>query len=91
MESQITFNGFPVTFEAIDGEIFISCKGVTGTLSDVDRFFNSKSKHARRFGTSKIRLWNKGFVKIDCLEDTLEKGKEIFNYAKKLKDEQTNS
>jgi hypothetical protein len=74
MNSEITFGNYPVEFSIKDDEVYISCKGVVGTLSQVEGFIKDKFKKLRHyFGKSKIRHWHKGLVKIDCLEDTEEK------------------
>lgn len=91
MDEDITFNGYPVTLEYRDGEVYINCKGVTGTLSDMHKYYKDKSKLTKRFGQSKIRCWHKGLVKIDCLEDTDEQGTKIYELAKKLKDGKTSN
>jgi hypothetical protein len=88
MENQIIFNGYPVVFETINGEVYVTCKGVTGSLRQIENFMKcKKSKRVKYFGESKVRQWNKGLVKIDCLEDTNEKVIEIYKHAKELKNE----
>lgn len=88
MENQLTFNDYPVTMEYKDGEVFITCKSVTGTLTQGHEFLNKSKykKHRYYFGDSKIRSYPNKMVKIDCLTDTLEQFTLIYEQAQKLKD-----
>lgn len=84
MNRELTFGGHPVEFKVIDDEVYITCKGVTGTLTQVENFLKQRGTN-HKFGKSKIRFWRNGMVKIDCLEDTKTKISNLAFHAKKLK------
>jgi len=65
----LTFGGHPIYSEEIDGVIYIEVKGVKGTLTEIESFINAKDRLIRYFGDSKIRNWEKGQIRIDCLTE----------------------
>lgn len=81
----LTFDGNPVTLSYLDGEVYISCKTIKGTLTEIETFFNDRGVNRCFFGGAKIRLWTKKSVRIDCLEDNILKAKIILLKAKTLK------
>lgn len=86
-EDNYTFNGFPVTMQYLDGEVYVTCKGVVGTLSQADKFMENKKNEKFYFGESRIRRYPDKMIKIDCLYDKYSKFVEIYNRAKELKNE----
>jgi hypothetical protein len=88
MDNELTFGGYPIEYKFIDDEIYIVCKGVEGKLSDIEKYLKDKSHIRHYFGKSKIRSWNRGMIKIDCLEETVENFIKMYNYLKELKNEQ---
>jgi len=76
MDEKLEFGGFPIEFSWVDNEVLIHCKGLIGTLLQVDTFLNDNTNKRHFFGTCKIRKWRNHQIKIDCLQDS--KGQ--FNY-----------
>ena len=89
-QKELTFGGYPVTMELIDDEVYITCKGVTGSLEEGDNFLNGPKNKKYYFGVAKIRKTSDKVVKIDCLEDTKEQFILIYKQAKQFKDEYGN-
>jgi hypothetical protein len=87
VEKKLTFAGYPVTMELIDDEVYVTCKGVTGSLSQATAYLEKKKKEKYYFGESRIRSYPDKMVKIDCLMDTFGKFLEIYEQAKKFRDE----
>jgi len=85
MNEDLTFGGHPVEFEVKENEVFITCKGVTGTLTQVNNFLKGRGQN-HKFGQCKIRFWKDRKIRIDCLEDTKVQMKHLQAYAKQLKD-----
>lgn len=86
-KENLTFNKLPVTLTYSNNEVYINCKTITGTLTEMETFFNARGNHLCYFGGAKVRLWNKNSVRIDCLEDNILRVKIILLKAKKLKDD----
>jgi len=86
MKDIITFNSYPMDFKLVGDEVFITCKNVTGTLTQIEKFRNNKLNRRCYFGECKVRNWRNKMVKIDCLEDTREKIELIYKHAKEIKD-----
>jgi hypothetical protein len=82
----LTFGGFPMTFELIDGEVYATCKGVTGSLTQVEKFLKKKDKTRCYFGVARMTGYPNKMVKIDCLKDTKEQLKFLFNHAKQIQE-----
>lgn len=72
VNENLTFGGYPLTFEKKDGEVYITCKGLTGTIKQVNEFFRNKSNSKYYFWSAKIRNFPNKRVKINCLEDFRE-------------------
>ncbi len=87
MDNQLTFGGYPVEFTKQDGEIYITCKGVTGTLTQIEKFLKKKSKTRYKFGNSNIRSYPKKIIRIDCLFDTKQQIEFLYKQAQQLKNE----
>lgn len=87
MNENLTFGGYPVEFKVVDNEVYITCKGVTGTLTQVNNFFKGRGTN-HMFGQSKIRSWRDKMIKIDCLQDTRSQMKYLQTHAKQLKNGQ---
>jgi len=85
MNNQLTFGDYPVYMEVIGEEVFITCKGITGTLTQGHKFLNKEKKTRYYFGVCRIRSYPNKIVKIDCLEDTLTQFLLIYKEALKLK------
>jgi hypothetical protein len=82
----LSFAGYPVTMELIGDEVYVTCKGVTGTLTQARGFIsNSKSGIIHYFGVAKIKRGKEKTVNIDCLNDTMKKFINIYKQAKHLK------
>ncbi len=90
MNNELTFNGFPITFDIVDGEVLITCKGVTATLEQGHLFMNKQGSERCFFGECRIRSYPNKMVKIDCLTDTLENFKTIYKEAQKIKTDYIN-
>lgn len=90
-QKELTFGEFPVTLSLEEGEVYITCKTITGTLTEIETFFNDRGTHRCLFGGAKIRLWSKNAVRIDCLEDNIIQAKIILLKAKQLKHESQQS
>jgi len=73
------FNGFPVNYD-VDSEM-ASCKGVVFSLSDAI----SVSKGGSNLGTAKHVEHLHGYIKIDCLADTLQDFKQLIKTARNVK------
>lgn len=82
---EITFNGHPVTMDLIDDEVYITCKGVVGTLSQAKEYIENKKHGKFYFGEARIRNYPDKKVKIDCLIDDYSKILQIYKQAKQLK------
>lgn len=85
MNDQLTFGDHPIHMELINDEVLITCKGITGTLTQGHDFLNRKKNTRCFFGESKIRSYPNQIVKIDCLEDTLSQFILIYEQALLLK------
>ena len=85
MNEELTFGGEPVILEWVDGEVLIKCKNVIGTLTQVEGFINEKGYVRHYFGECKIRKWTDHKIKIDCLEDTKENFKKLYEQAEAYK------
>lgn len=92
MINEMTFGGFPVEIKFQDDEVFVTCKGVTGTLTQARHFLKRKGNlNKYYFGESRIRMRPDKRVRIDCLEDSFRQFTFIYEQAEKLKHEYTNS
>lgn len=80
----LTFGGFPIEFEVIEGDVLVTCKGVTGTLSEMEAFINRKGTEPCRFGEAKIKAWVNKQVRIDCLIEEMSHIKFLIKHAKEL-------
>jgi len=78
-----TFGEYPVSFVKNDGEVYITCKGVTGTLTQLENHLINHKKY-KRFGESKI-TYKDSKVHIDCLSDTEEKFNNLINYGREVR------
>ena len=87
MNNQLTFGGYPIEMELIDDEVYVTCKGVTGTASQIKTFLKNKSGGRYKFGDSSIKCYPNKIVRIDCLSDTKEQIKFLYEQSQKLKDE----
>jgi len=87
MNNQLTFGGHPVKMELIDGEVYVTCKGVIGTDTQIKKFLKNKSGGRYKFGESSIKCYPNKIVRIDCLSDTKEQIKFLYEQAQLLKDE----
>lgn len=86
MKVELTFGGYPVDFKVVNGEVYITCKGVTGTLTQVQAFLSDKQmRKQHKFGKSIIKPIRGKMVKIDCLRDKKRQMKALRDYAIKLK------
>lgn len=84
----MTFGGYPITFEYINGDVLVTCKGVTGSLSQAKNFLKPKGGIVQHyFGTSKIYNRPNKMVRIDCLEDTRKQFLFIYKQAELFKNE----
>lgn len=81
----ITFGGYPITYANIDNECLLTCKGLTGTLSQLEKFVLCDGKVKCKFGSAKIRKWGSD-IKIDCLTDTREQLNFLYDYFKNIND-----
>lgn len=82
----LTFGGHKMEFEVVGKEVFITCKKVTGTLSEVLAFKAKKNKGViYSFGKTKIKRVNKDFIQVGCLIDSKNKVTEIVEHCNKLK------
>jgi len=86
-DKELTFGGFPVEMELIDDEVYVTCKGVTGSLTQAEKYLENKKGEKFYFGESRIRNYPNKMVKIDCLIDSLENFLQIYEHAKKFKNE----
>lgn len=84
---ELTFNGYPVSLELIDGEVYVTCKGVTGSLTQAEKYLDNEKGKKFYFGESRIRNYPDKMVKIDCLIDTFENFYKIYETAKQFKQE----
>jgi len=82
---ELTFGGYPITFTKVDGEILITCKGLTGTLTQIDNFLKKKTITRYKFGDSNIRTCPDKKVRIDCLTDTKKQMEFLYKQAQELK------
>ncbi len=84
---ELEFDDYPVTFELTPDktDVIISCKGVTGLLSEGIEFMKSKN---RKFGGRDIVLLG-NLIQIDCLKDTKIKIKKIIDLGVKFKEKYT--
>lgn len=73
------FNGYPVNYDPDSG--MASCKGVTFSLSEAE----AVSKGGSVLGTAKHVEHLHGYIKIDCLADTLQEFKQLIKNAKNVK------
>lgn len=73
------FNGYPVIYD-VDSEM-ASCKGVTFSLSDAVE----ASKGGSKLGTAKYVEHLNGYIKVDCLADTLQGFKQLIKTARNVK------
>lgn len=84
----ITFGGHTVAFKVVGDEIYITCKNVTGTLTQALAFKNKKNNRlVYNFGKAKIKSIGKDLIQVGCLTDSKKKINEIINHCKELKDE----
>lgn len=84
----VTFGGHNLEFKVVGDEIYIKCKNVTGTLTQVLAFKNKKNNGLIfSFGKAKIKSVDKSLVQVGCLTDSRKKINEIINHCKKLRDE----
>jgi hypothetical protein len=86
-DEELTFCNFPVEMELVGDEVYVSCKGVTGTLTQAELYLDNEKGKKFYFGESRIRNYPDKMVKIDCLIDTRVKFLQIYKEAKKLKNE----
>lgn len=89
-QKEMTFAGYPVTMELIDDEVYVTCKGVTGSLEQGHAFLNGSKNDKYYFGAAKIINTPNKKVKIDCLEDKKEQFIYIYKQAKQFKNEYGN-
>ena len=68
----LTFGGHTIYSEKIGDIIYIEVKGVKGTLTEMEKFINAKDRLRRYFGGAKIRNWENGCIRIDCLIEERE-------------------
>lgn len=87
MSEKLTFGGYPIELKYKNGEIYIHCKNIVGTLSQIEAFINDTSNKRHYFGNCKIRRWRNHKIKIDCLEESNRNFKEVYNKIKKIKNE----
>lgn len=85
MNNQLTFGGYPIEMELIDGEVYVTCKGVIGTDTQIKKFLKNKSGGRYKFGESSIKCYPNKMVRIDCLSDTKEQIKFLYEQAQLLK------
>lgn len=88
MNEKLTFGGYPIELEWVDNEVLIHCKGLTGTLTQVEGFIKEKNGKRHFFDKSKIRKWRNHEIKIDCLQDSKEQFNYLYEQAKIYRDEQ---
>jgi len=84
----ITFGGHTLVFEVVGDEVYITCKNVTGTLTQALAFKNRKNNRlVYNFGNAKVKPIGKELVQVGCLTDSKNKINEIINHCNELKDE----
>lgn len=75
MLTDATFGGHPVEVDIFDGEVLVTCKGVTGTLDQMDHWLHNHyrdnfQKYYFGVGDKMSEIIRDGErVKIACLED----------------------
>lgn len=84
MNNELTFGGHPVTMEYIDNEVYITCKGLTGTRKQVGNFLKNKGNGRFKFGESLMKMYPKRIVRIDCLKDTIGQIEFLYNKSKTI-------
>ena len=83
--NEITFGGYPITFTLTeDNDVLIECKGLIGTLSQIETYLSGKEK-LYYFGDSKVRHYPNRMIRIDCLIDEIEKVHLIYEQAQIFK------
>lgn len=82
---ELTFGNYPVELKLVDTEIEITCKGVTGTFTQCDKYMKrTKGKNfSYKFGDYNIIRTEKGY-KIACLRGSLEESERIIAECKEL-------
>ena len=93
-ERKLTFGDYPVKFTIIENgdDVAISCKGVTGTMTQVGLFLTcqrNKNSMECYFGSSPMRVEGRKVV-IDCLEDTQTQIKFLYEHSKTIQNEYCN-
>lgn len=86
--NDLKFAGYPITLEQINDEIFINCKGLTGTLSQVEEFLSDINNKRHYFGKAKIRRWRNAQIRIDCLIDDYSQFIYLYEQVKQFKNGQ---
>lgn len=80
---KLTFGGYPLKVIFLEGTTIIKCKGVSGTLNQIELFLNGKPHEVFYFGESKMVRLRLGEVEIDCLKDTMDNINEVYTKLKK--------
>ena len=86
MDEQLTFGGESITLSYVNGEVFITCKELVGTLTQIEGFMNELNGKRHYFGDCKIRQWRGNIIKIDCLQDTRQNFNYLYKQTKLFKD-----
>ena len=84
--SEYTFNGYPLTITIVDDDAIITCKGVTGKYSEIEKYLRHKRTRQVTdcyFGKSLI-VTNGRKVTIDCLEDTTKNLKFLYKQVNRI-------
>lgn len=82
----MTFAGHELEFKLVDGEVYITCKNITGTYSEIMAFKNKTNPTGvYHFGSALSKQRARNFLQVGCLLDSLTKVDEIIKHCEKLK------
>lgn len=87
-KEKMTFAGHELIFTKLEDEVYIECKNVIGTYSDIMAFKNRTSvTGVYQFGNAMAKQRGRNFIQVGCLMDSLAKVDEIIKNCEKLKKE----
>jgi len=85
----MTFSGHDLEFKLLDGEVYIKCKHITGTYSEILAFKNKTNPTGvYYFGEALSKQRAGKFIQVGCLLDSLAKVDEIIKECEKIKNNQ---
>lgn len=80
------FAGHDLIFTKIDDEVYIECKNVIGTFTDIMAFKKRSSvSGVYQFGNALAKQRGRNFLQVGCLMDSLDKVEEIIKHCEQLK------